>query len=274
MSNITYNQYGYRIGPAIRLAEEGYTIEDLEVFNDPVVPAFTRGLADSADYFKIPGRLRMWSAREKYYGSIALTTLFPVYSMLQFTPNPYRGSFINLVSRLVGITWDTSYYDDPVSCVIPTEYPRGFLRPPIPVIHFIVDTASNVQPAKIRRTSFAAGSDCLVIEEDDDTFTIDLAENLLDIVNFLDVSTSMTLEEVGSSATGCGKYYKLKFGAPSCASDEKGALVIMHKDTYGEGTFEYVCPPDDDGKKYALTCTNGAYSWMLIESCEEATPSA
>lgn len=292
MSDIVYNEYGYRTGTDIRLAEEGYAIEDLEVFNTPIVPAFTP--VDSADYFKIPGRLRMWSAKEKYYEAIEdldENSLTLEYSMLAFEPNPYRGSFTNLYSPLeLVVTWDNSDYAESMDCA-PAEYPRGFMRSPVPTIQFIVDTASInnyssivnnlaeeietvIDALKLRvAISISEGSPCLTVTPTEDELTGTTAYGLalnLDLAQYLPTEgTGLVLEEIDPpDPEGCGPRYKLGTN-PSCTSFVHSIIMLATP----EGGIDFLCPPTGAGL-FALTWNNAGLEWMPVQSCEETAPPA
>lgn len=106
-----------------------------------------------AGYSYMPERLELWSEGEPYYNEILNTNVglartWPTYAY--FTKDPFTGDNVNLYSTIDAwifeYPWDSKEYVRGEDLCEEAYYERGFLRAPIPVIPYMVDTFTPQVP--------------------------------------------------------------------------------------------------------------------------------
>lgn len=94
-------------------------------------------VASDSAYDNMPMRLKMWDTVAEYRVSFETMPVSPVINPVAFNPDLEEGDYQNLYrpENSVGISWDTTFYDDANSMM----FPKGMLKPVMPVVQYSVD---------------------------------------------------------------------------------------------------------------------------------------
>ena len=232
----------------LRPAEWGVAVADVTdagSWIDTLIDPDTGGMTG---YTYVPEALALWTTNEEYYNSLITVSFAPTGTHAwafntyeDFKINPFTGYCIDLWALLVGVLPGDAYTTGveyiTVDCD-PAMYEPGFMKAPIPVIPFMVDS-----------------------------YTPPRSPSSPDIppIPWMDIEDLVYDAFRNGSSSGCVSYVWDEATKSFVISTTFGGQgIVLAGGTSTCDTFGY---PSGDGV-YVLTFQNGGLQWVLASECQ------